>query len=95
MDDFIAFNEDTLHKISDSEQGRKILEKLQKLHKAFGKLSKDERKLFAEAFEDQFQAATNKLESIHLKDEEVIETSSSFPNLIFVIAVILIGEFNF
>lgn len=93
MEDFIAFKEETFHKFSNSEQGRKIVENLQKLHKKLSKLSKHERKIFADEFGDKLRSATDKLESLAVKDERVLENSLSFNNLILLMAVILIGEF--
>lgn len=92
MEDFIAFKEETFQKFSNSEQGRKIVEHLQKLHKKLGKLSKDEKKLFAEEFGDKLRTATDKLESLVVKDERVVENNFSFNNLILIMAVILIGK---
>lgn len=95
MENFIAIKEETLQKFSDSEQGRKIVRQLQKLHEAYNKLSKREQKIFANEFEDKFQAISYKLQStslMHEQNEEIIEKSFLNLNLIFMIAVILIGK---
>lgn len=90
--DFISFKEDSLLKFSNSEQGRKIIEQLQKLQRNYEKLSGNERKVFAENFEDKLRVATQKLESIRVKEEKFNDNSFLSFDFVLILTVIFIGK---
>ena len=89
MENFLDLKGEIFDKFSNNEEGRKIINQMQRISKAYMKLSSRDRKIFFEEFEGKFRSAIQKLQLIHDKNEHEGSENLMSQRIILIFGIIL------
>ena len=93
MEDLIILKEENFNKVLNSEKGRKIFEKLNKLENAFKKLSLKEQTIFSTEFEGKFKESADKINSVYSKKvKENPENLYGIIDIFLLLTVLFLGS---